>query len=75
MYIFVQTLNTMTNQEKAELYDALTRQGDDLNRELSKLKSNNIGIDDTPEKTARIKEINESLKKVQNQLQSLVMNG
>jgi hypothetical protein len=33
----------MTNQEKAEKYDALVREGHSVQHQISKLKSENIG--------------------------------
>ena len=34
----------MTNQEKAVMYEAIVSEGDRLNREKSKLKAENAGI-------------------------------
>jgi hypothetical protein len=62
----------MTNQEKALMYDAIVAEGDKLNREKSKLKSQNAGINITPEVEKQISEIDKRLDLLQNRLNELI---
>lgn len=62
----------MTNQEKALMYDAIVAEGDKLNREKSKLKSQNAGINITPELEKQISEIDKRLNLLQNRLNELI---
>lgn len=62
----------MTNQEKALMYDAIVAEGDKLNREKSKLKSQNAGINITPEVEKEISEIDKRLDLLQNRLNELI---
>jgi hypothetical protein len=62
----------MTNQEKALMYDAIVTEGDKLNREKSKLKSQNAGINITPEVEKQISEIDKRLDLLQNRLNELI---
>lgn len=62
----------MTNQEKALMYDTIVAEGDKLNREKSKLKSQNAGINITPEVEKQISEIDKRLDLLQNRLNELI---
>lgn len=62
----------MTNQEKALMYDAIVSEGDKLNREKSKIKSQNAGINMTPENEKKIAEIDKRLVILEARLNELV---
>jgi Zn-dependent oligopeptidase len=51
----------MTNQEKANLYEVIISEGDKLNREKSKIKAENAGINISPENQKRLTEIDQRL--------------
>lgn len=62
----------MTREEKALLYEDLVRDGDRVNREISKLKSN---INLTPEQETQLKNYNEQLAKLEARMNQLLANG
>jgi hypothetical protein len=62
----------MTNQEKALIYEAIIAEGDRLNREKSKIKSQNAGINMTPENQNAIIEIDKRLIVLENRLNQLI---
>lgn len=62
----------MTNQEKAIMYDSIVREGDTLNREKSRIKAENAGINISPEKQKRLVEIDKRLNILENRLNELV---
>jgi hypothetical protein len=62
----------MNNQEKSLMYETILLQGDRLNREKSKLKSENAGINLSPEKQKRLSEIDNQLLILESRLNSLM---
>lgn len=62
----------MTNQEKALMYEAIIAQGDKLNREKSKIKAENAGINMTPEAEKKVQEIDKQLRILEARLNELV---
>lgn len=62
----------MNNQEKSLIYETILLQGDRLNREKSKLKSENAGINLSPEKQKRLSEIDNQLAILESRLNSLM---
>lgn len=65
----------MNNQEKAQMYDDLVRDGDNIHRKISKLKAENAGMN-LPDKT--LKEINQlenQLLILENKLNNLMSNN
>ncbi len=62
----------MNNQEKSLMYETIILQGDRLNREKSKLKSENAGINLSAEKQKRISEIDNQLAILESRLNSLM---
>jgi hypothetical protein len=62
----------MTNQEKALMYDVIVAEGDKLNREKSKLKSENAGINMSPEKIKLISDIDKRLLVLEGRMNELV---
>ncbi len=62
----------MTNQEKALMYEAIIAEGDKLNREKSRIKSQNAGINMTPENQNAIIEIDKRLMILEERLNSLI---
>lgn len=62
----------MTNQEKAMMYEAIVLEGDKLNREKSRLKAENAGINMSQEKEKQIADIDRRLSILENRLNELV---
>ena len=62
----------MTNQEKALMYEAIVLEGDKLNREKSRLKAENAGINMSQEKERQIADIDRRLNILENRLNELV---
>jgi Zn-dependent oligopeptidase len=62
----------MTNQEKANLYEVIISEGDKLNREKSKIKAENAGINISPENQKRLTEIDQRLSLLENRLNELI---
>ena len=62
----------MTNQEKANLYEVIISEGDRLNREKSKIKAENAGINISPENQKRLSEIDQRLSLLENRLNELI---
>jgi hypothetical protein len=62
----------MTNQEKALMYEAIVLEGDKLNREKSRLKAENAGINMSQEKERQIADIDRRLSILENRLNELV---
>jgi Zn-dependent oligopeptidase len=62
----------MTNQEKANLYEVIISEGDRLNREKSKIKAENAGINISPENQKRLTEIDQRLSLLENRLNELI---
>ena len=62
----------MTNQEKALMYDAIVAEGDKLNREKSKLKAENAGINMSPERQQKVSEIDKRLSILEDRLNELI---
>jgi hypothetical protein len=62
----------MTNQEKALMYDAIVAEGDKLNREKSRIKAQNAGINMTPENEKKVDDINKRLVILEARLNELV---
>jgi hypothetical protein len=62
----------MTNQEKATLYETIVLEGDKLNREKSKIKSENAGINMSPENQKKILEIDKRLNLLEYRLNELI---
>lgn len=62
----------MTNQEKALMYEAIVLEGDKLNREKSRLKAENAGINMSQEKERQIADIDRRLGILENRLNELV---
>jgi hypothetical protein len=62
----------MTNQEKAKLYEAIVLEGDKLNREKSKIKAENAGINISPENQKRLLEIDNRLNVLEYRLNELI---
>jgi hypothetical protein len=61
----------MTQEEKASKYDSIIAEGDRVNRELSKLKSHNIGSGETPEVDAKINVLRGKLNQLEAELNKL----
>lgn len=61
----------MTREEKALLYEDLVREGDRLNREVSKLKSI---VNRNPQEQARLEELYQKLAVLEGRLNSLFLN-
>jgi polyhydroxyalkanoate synthesis regulator phasin len=59
----------MTQEQKALLYDDIVRQGDVINREISKLKSI---VNRNPEQQAQLDKLNEQLAKLEAQMNNLL---
>lgn len=62
----------MTNQEKAMMYEAIVSEGDKLNREKSRLKAENAGINMSKEKENQIAEIDRRLNILEIRLNELI---
>lgn len=62
----------MTNQEKAMMYEAIILEGDKLNREKSKIKAQNAGINISPENQKKLLEIDKRLNVLENRLNELI---
>lgn len=62
----------MTNQEKALMYDAIVAEGDKLNREKSRIKAQNAGINMTPENQKKVADIDKRLVILEARLNELV---
>lgn len=62
----------MTNQEKALMYEAIVAEGDKLNREKSRLKAENAGINMSPEKQKQVLDIDKRLLILEARLNELI---
>lgn len=62
----------MTNQEKALMYEAIIAEGDKLNREKSKIKAQNAGINMSPENQKAVSEIDKRLNLLEARLNELI---
>ena len=62
----------MTNQEKAVMYEAIVSEGDRLNREKSKLKAENAGINMSKETEMSIADLDKRLFILETRLNELV---
>lgn len=62
----------MTNQEKALMYEAIIAEGDKLNREKSKIKAQNAGINMSPENLKSVSEIDKRLNILEARLNELI---
>jgi hypothetical protein len=62
----------MTNQEKALMYEAIIAEGDKLNREKSKIKAQNAGINMSPENQKAVSEIDKRLNILEARLNELI---
>jgi hypothetical protein len=62
----------MTNQEKAMMYEAIVSEGDKLNRDKSRLKAENAGINMSKEKENQIAEIDRRLNILEIRLNELI---
>ena len=62
----------MTNQEKALMYEAIVAEGDKLNREKSRLKSENAGINMSPERQKEVLYIDRRLSILEARLNELI---
>jgi hypothetical protein len=62
----------MTNQEKALMYEAIVAEGDKLNREKSKLKAENAGINMSPERQKQVADIDRRLVILEARLNELI---
>ena len=62
----------MTNQEKALMYEVIIAEGDKLNREKSKIKAQNAGINMSPENQKVISEIDKRLNLLEARLNELI---
>lgn len=59
----------MTQEQKAERYDVLVREGDVVNNKISKLKSQNAGINTkSVEYEKELRELNNRLDYLQNEV-------
>lgn len=62
----------MTNQEKALMYEAIIAEGDKLNREKSRLKAQNAGINMSPDNQRVIEQIDKRLAVLETRLNELI---
>ncbi len=62
----------MTNQEKALMYEAIIAEGDKLNREKSRLKAQNAGINMSPDNQRAIEQIDKRLSILEARLNELI---
>ena len=62
----------MTNQEKALMYEVIIAEGDKLNREKSKIKAQNAGINMSPENQKAVSEIDKRLNILEARLNELI---
>jgi hypothetical protein len=62
----------MTRDEKAQLYDDLVRDGDSVNRQISRIKTS---INRTPEEEAELGKLNEKLQHLESRLHQLLSEG
>jgi hypothetical protein len=62
----------MTNQEKGLMYEAIVAEGDKLNREKSRLKSENAGINMPPERQKQVLDIDRRLAILEDRLNELI---
>jgi len=62
----------MTRDEKAQLYDDLVRDGDSVNRQISKIKTS---INRTTEEEAELGKLNEKLQHLESRLHQLLSEG
>jgi hypothetical protein len=62
----------MTNQEKAKLYESIVLEGDKLNREKSRIKAENAGINMSLENQKKILEIDKRLNLLELRLNELI---
>lgn len=61
----------MTTEQKAARYDFLVREGDVIQRAISKLKSNNLGVNVDPSYDKELNDLNVKLKHLQTELNKL----
>jgi hypothetical protein len=62
----------MTNQEKALMYEAIVAEGDKLNREKSRLKAENAGINMSPDRQKQVADIDRRLLILEARLNELI---
>ena len=62
----------MTNQDKAKLYEAIVLEGDKLNREKSRIKAENAGMNISPENQKKLLEIDKRLNVLEYRLNELI---
>jgi len=62
----------MTRDEKAQLYDDLVRDGDSVNRQISKIKTS---INRTTEEEAELGKLNEKLQHLESRLHQMLSQG
>jgi hypothetical protein len=62
----------MTNQEKALMYEAIVAEGDKLNREKSRLKAENAGINMSSERQKEVADIDRRLLILEARLNELI---
>lgn len=62
----------MTNQEKAQMYDAIVREGDELNRQKSRLKALDTGLGLSKQHENEIVEIDKRLILLERRLNELL---
>ena len=66
----------MTQDDKAARYDELLRKADVVNRELSRLKSANAGVNTTSDSyNQMVTKLNSKLASLESQLQKLFIDG
>lgn len=62
----------MTNQEKALMYEAIVAEGDKLNREKSRLKAENAGINMSADRQKQVADIDRRLLILEARLNELI---
>lgn len=62
----------MTNQEKGLMYEAIVAEGDKLNREKSRLKAENAGINMSQERQKQVADIDRRLLILEARLNELI---
>ena len=61
----------MTQEEKANRYDSLVREGDIVQREMSKLKSTNLGFNQSTEYDNKLNELKNKLIYLEGEIKKL----